>query len=136
MASSDRSDDEVQLVHAFFREGRRERALHLLSTPRGRRKLLLGLAHTRDLAPSVLRPIESSAQTPEAINKLLVALGAPSHCYLVSEAAELDQCELPLREALLRVVGCGFGTIVSCLTGRLAYYESEEPGERFVLLRD
>ena len=128
-------DHETQVVRAFFREGRRDRTLALLRTPRGRRKFVLSLAHSRDLEPSVRVPIPPSAQSPEVIAGLLQGLGASTRCYVISEASELDGQELPLEDALRRVVGCGFGTIVSCVPGRIAYYESEEPGERFLLVR-
>jgi hypothetical protein len=33
------------------------------------------------------------------------------------------------------VVGSSSGTFVSCIPGRLAYFEGEDPGARFILLR-
>lgn len=42
---------------------------------------------------------------------------------------------MPLDEALRAVVGRGMGAFVSCVPGRLAYFESEEPGSRYLLHR-
>jgi hypothetical protein len=52
--------------------------------------------------------------------------GAPETCYALSEDSELDGKEIPLSEALKEVVGCGMGTFLSCLAGRLAYFEDED----------
>ncbi len=40
-----------------------------------------------------------------------------------------------LTDALAAVVGRGFGTILVCIPGSLAYYEGEDPGERYILER-
>jgi hypothetical protein len=40
---------------------------------------------------------------------------------------------MPLSKALSSTVGYGMGTLISCVPGELAYYESEERGERYVL---
>jgi hypothetical protein len=69
------------------------------------------------------------------IRQLLEARGAPGTCHLFSEDPDLDGVTLPLSEALEAIVGRGVGTLVSCLPGRLGYYEGEEPGERYILER-
>jgi hypothetical protein len=40
---------------------------------------------------------------------------------------------MPLDQALKATVGNGIGTILSCIPGKLAYFEDEE--ERFILHR-
>jgi hypothetical protein len=52
---------------------------------------------------------------------------------LISEDPALDQKELPLVHALEQIVGCGMGTVLSCIPGRLAFVETED--ERFILER-
>jgi len=49
----------------------------------------------------------------------------------LSESREIDRRVMPLADALVAVVGRGLGTVLSCLPGRLAYYESEE-GDRYM----
>jgi hypothetical protein len=95
----------------------------------------MGLAHFADLDPRFARPIAAAEQTPEAIARLLTHEGAPAVCYCLSEDRTLDERELPLRDALHRVVGAGMGTFLSCVPGRLAYFESEERGARYILVR-
>jgi hypothetical protein len=47
----------------------------------------------------------------------------------------LDARTLPLKEALGLILGMSPGTLVSCIPGRLAYFEGEEKGARFILER-
>jgi hypothetical protein len=53
--------------------------------------------------------------------------------FAISEDPALDQKQLPLVEALKQIVGCGMGTVLSCIPGRLAFVETED--ERFILER-
>ena len=73
--------------------------------------------------------------TPEALERLLKSKGVPANCYCLSENDELDGQELPLGAALEQVVGYGMGTFISCLPGRLAYFEGEVARERYILVR-
>jgi hypothetical protein len=57
---------------------------------------------------------------------LLRDRGAPATCVLFSAAADLDAREMPLDNALAAVVGWNPGTFISCIPGRLAYFEDEE----------
>ena len=42
---------------------------------------------------------------------------------------------MPLRDALEGTIGQGMGTIICCVPGRLAYFEGEDMGARFVLAK-
>src|SRR6266550_7663490 len=57
----------------------------------------------------------------------------PGLCWLVSERSDWDGRQMPLAEALEAVVGTGFGTIISCIPGRLGYFEGEMPRDRNLL---
>ena len=122
------------LVRAFIAPERRERYLGLLASPRGREKLRRALAHLRDLDPRCTHELPKGVHTPAEIEVLLRSKGAPPECVLLAEDAALDGCRLPLADALDAVIGRGMGTLISCLPGRLAFYEGEGPGERYLLL--
>jgi hypothetical protein len=111
---------------------RRDRYLKLLSTTRGRDKFRSALAHFRDLDPRFATRV-SGGDTASAIAARLHAKGAGPTCYVLSENAELDDRELPLTQVLDEVYARGLGTLLSCVPGRLAYFESEEASERFIL---
>ncbi len=66
---------------------------------------------------------------------MLLQAGAPETCYVFSEWNELDTKEMKLDEALTACIGYGMGTVLSCIPGRLAFYEAEGPGQRFILQR-
>ena len=55
---------------------------------------------------------------------------------MMSSGEELDGRELDLAEALREVIGKGFGTLISCLPGRLAYFEGEAPTHRYICPRE
>jgi hypothetical protein len=54
---------------------------------------------------------------------------------VISSDKELDKRQMDLREALNEVVGRRQGTFISCVPGELAYFEGEEPKERYVCHR-
>jgi hypothetical protein len=45
---------------------------------------------------------------------------------MVSEDSAVDRKQLPLLSALEQVVGHGTGTFITCIPGRLAYFEDED----------
>jgi len=123
------------VIRAFVAPERQERLLTLLGSGRGRAKLRGGLAHFGALDTRYVVPIPAAEQSPEAIARLLRQRGAPATCVVLAEDAALDGQALPLEDALRGVVGRGMGAFVSCVAGELAYFESEEPGERCLLSR-
>lgn len=123
------------IVAAFVREPRQERYLELLKNERGRRKIRNELAHFTNFSPQAIVHIPAEKQTPPLIERLLLGFGASRHCSIFSELEDCDASDIPLRDALDAVVGRGIGAIISCGPS-LAYYESEDPGIRFILRKD
>ncbi len=66
--------------------------------------------------------------------KEVAASSAPDTCYVMG-GEDLDGRTLDLRDALQEVVGRNIGTVLSCIPGKLAYYEGENEGERYILER-
>ena len=128
-------EHEPAFVKAFIVRTKQERYLELLSKPKRRKAVLDSLAHFKDLDPRFEVPIPPSAHSPSGIERFLRSRGAPSECYLISEDAALDGRAVALSEALSSIVGRGMGTLLSCIPGRLGYYEGEEGGERWLLER-
>jgi hypothetical protein len=129
------SDHATALFTAFIVPSRRERYTNLLENSKGRAKLRTYLAHCHDLDPRHAKRITPSNLENRAIAEQLRKRGAPARCYVVAEAQELDGQTLSLEEALDAVVGQGGGAFLSCVPGILAYYEGEDPGERYILER-
>jgi hypothetical protein len=40
---------------------------------------------------------------------------------------------MSLREAISKVEGSNYGTLVSCIAGKLAYFETEDKSGRYIL---
>ena len=130
--------DEIErlVVEAFVAPSRRARYFEALRNPKRRQKILNRLDHQVDDIDARFRVrIPQREQHPPEIEVLLRSKGAPDKCYVLSASDRFDRSELLLREALRGVVGYGVGTLISCIPGRLGYYESEGPGCRFILER-
>jgi len=69
---------------------------------------------------------EGHLQGIENIYQLLKSKGAGLTCLAISEDSEIDGQELDLRAALEHVNGRQIGTILSCVPGKLAYFEGED----------
>ncbi|MDQ3238250.1 MAG: hypothetical protein M3Q54_12040 [Actinomycetota bacterium] len=128
-------DHERAMVRAFFAPEKRARCLSLLSTVRGRRKLVSNLAHLDALDARFARRLDPRDQDVDEIERQLKERGAPVLCYVISENPSLDLRRMKLSEALQATVGSGMGTFISCSAGRLAYFEGEEPGSRYICER-
>ena len=126
---------EQAFVESFVQRQRRERTLDCLSDSKKRRKFTDRFAHngTDILEPKTLRSIEPSQQNPDSICAIFRKLGAPDSCHLISEG-DFDGQDTELLKALKQVVGYGMGTVISCIPGRLGYFEGELR-ERYILQR-
>jgi hypothetical protein len=125
------SPHELLFVDKFLIPERRGRWLDALASPKRRHSFMSRLADSRDFVPERMHPVAPVMQTATAIERLLRSLGAPEHCYVLSQLSDADGKLLPLGNALETVVGLGLGTALSCIPGRLLYYEEETPGKRW-----
>lgn len=129
------SGEEIEgFVRAFIHKERRDRWRTLLRSAKGRRKLVHTFDHGLDFDPRWAERVEPMPAATDLARRLRKA-GAGEEVYLLSSDWELDGQTLGLEEALGRVIGSGFGTYVVCVPDRLAYFESEEVGERYLLRR-
>jgi hypothetical protein len=123
--------DEEATIRAFIRPPRRKRWLQSLGSEKRRKKFLEGLNHGADIDE---RYTTSLPSPNAAVIAALNACGAPATCYVLSNTPALDGREMPLVDAVTEADLNGWGTIISCLPGRLAYYYGES-GERRLLLQ-
>jgi hypothetical protein len=127
------TEHEEALIRAFILPQRQSRYLELLPNPKRRKDVTRELAHFKHVDVRFAVPIPSSQRGYAGILGLLTGKGAPETCYAVSEDDELDGKELLLSDSLKKIVGYGMGTFLSCIPGRLAYFEDED--ERWILER-
>ncbi len=127
---------EKALFEAFVVPSKRRRYLELLGTERGREKIRFALDHFGDLDLHYCHRIKPSQQRFDNILQALNNLGAPPVCYVMSSDADLDRRQMDLSAALKNIIGLGQGAFVSCVPGKLAYFESEEKNERYICHRE
>ncbi len=127
------SDHERATIASFIVTRKQERYLGFLAKPQHRKKLTARLAHFKDLDPRFVAAIPPSQQGAPDIARILRLKGAPDLCWIISEDRRLDGSTLELSSALAKVVGYGMGTFLSCIPGKLAYFEDED--QRFILQR-
>jgi len=129
-------EHEQATVDSFIRRERQEQYRLRLRSNKTRQKFMNShFHHMRDLDERFATRIEPRDQTPERIYELLQNQGAPERCYVISAMSDRDGEEADLRPALEEIVGVESGTFLSCIPGKLAYFEGEEPGERYILRR-
>jgi hypothetical protein len=107
--------------------------LSLLETKRGAQLFRDELPHFRHFDNRFIQRIPPADQTVAGVLRIMEELGAGELCVVISETAMLHGRELPLRSALLQTLGHSQGTVLWCRPRSLAYYEGEEPGDRFIL---
>jgi hypothetical protein len=138
------TEHEQATVKAFVVRGRQERFSSFLLNPKNRKKFTQELAHFRwfdgRFATAVSWKVDPSLklwdrylQGKENVSRLLKSKGAGQTCWVISEDSKIDGQELRLESALETVLGSGMGTILSCLPGKLAYFEGED--EALILVR-
>jgi hypothetical protein len=128
------SPHESAFVESFIVKQRRERVLEQLASSKNRHKFTSKFDHhgLDYFIPECIRSIEPRYQHPPDITSILRAMGAPEDCHVIGGRRDGENMEL--LAALKETVGYGIGTVLSCIPGKLAYFEGELR-ERFLLVR-
>ena len=126
---------EELFARCFITPPKRARYAALLATEKGRTKALNALHHMHDLDNRYARLLTSDEDTAAEILRMLREHGAPAMCYVISADREIDGRELPLDAAIDRIHCTNFGTVISCIPGKLAYLETEDIKFRYILRR-
>ncbi len=125
------NEHEEKTVDAFIVREKRERYKSLLSNARKRAATLARLNHFRDLDENYATWLPSNAP----IEMMLRQAGSPEEVYIISSVKGIDGKLMSLDDAVHKVVASGWGTIISCIPGQLAYYHGEEREQRAILQR-
>src|SRR5690606_24346034 len=120
---------EEATIHAFISPQRRARWISCLASQKRRAKFLDRLNHCRDIDERYASELPQNSNVVATLKDR----GAPALCYVISDTTALDGRELPLSQAVEETELGGWGTIISCVPGQLAYYY-DECGERRLLL--
>jgi len=132
-ATIENVDHETATIRAFVLPGRQQRFLKFLSSSKTRRRFTSELAHFKALDVRFALKIPPREHDPKSVARLLTQMGAGPKCWVISENSDTDAREMNLEAALRETIGYGMGTFISCIPGRLAYFEDED--DRFILTR-
>lgn len=124
--------NELLLFKAFIIKQRQDRYINLVATDKGRKKLRTYIAHFEDIESKHSTSLHSLKTDLELVD-LLKSHGAPSKCYIIAENSKYDMKTLPLNDAIKQLFNSGIAFFLSCIPGKLAYYESENSSQRLLL---
>lgn len=126
---------EVEFVRSFIISEKQERYLSLLKNKKGRLKIRFGFNHRNDLNPTYATLIPKNLQSVDSVERLLKKKGASNDCYVLSSNSNTNEEFMALDNALEETLGKGMGTLISCIPGKLAYFELEDINEKYILER-
>lgn len=125
------SSHETAFVEAFVVPDKRSRYLEFLPNPMRRGEILNRWNHFFNFLPE--RATQISRTSALELTEELRRRGAGRLGYVIGDG-DSDGNELPLEIAIENALASGWGTVVSCLPGRLALYLQEyPPGNAFIL---
>lgn len=130
------TEHEEATIKAFVLRNKQERFLSFIKNPKNRKKFTAELANFNDFdqrfITSVPWKVDPSLslwgkhlQGIENVSRLLHSKGAGEICWVISGNSKIDGQEMDLEAALENVVGSDWGTILSCIPGKLAYFKGE-----------
>jgi hypothetical protein len=124
---------EESFVRAFIVKSKQPRYLTKLASLKHRRDFLSRLhgGHL-DYDPQYADHLPGS-HTGAMIIESLRKLGAPTMCHAIG--GEMDGTELPLDQAVQTIHAMGDGVVLSCIPGKLAYYEAGTTNGSYILKR-
>jgi hypothetical protein len=125
-------EHEILLIKQFVVKDRQDRYLNLLQTDKGRNKFKSYISHFKDLNKKYCIPAYTLHSHVELYD-LLKLEGAPNTCYIISENSKYDLRFLDITDAGKQLFSSGISFFLSCIPGKLAYYEGEDINERFLL---
>jgi len=125
------STHEVAFVETFVVPDKRSRYLEFLPNPKRRAEILSRWNHFFDFIPE--RATQIPRTSASELAQVLRRRGAGRLAYVIGDSSS-DARELPLEDAIESALASGWGTVVSCVPGRLALYLQEfPPGDTFIL---
>ncbi len=125
------NEHEEKFITSFLLKEKRNRWQTQLNDPQKRSEHLNRLNHFHDLDEKYVTWLKRNAD----IEQLLRQSGSPEQVYILSAFINIDGKFMILADAIDQTVRGGWGTIISCIPGRLAYYYDECDERRALLIR-
>lgn len=125
---------ELGFIKSFIVKEKQERFLLLTKGKKSRNKLRLLLAHKISLNIEKITPLKKEDDNIESIYEKLKNLGSPDNCHLICESIKFDNKNMKLRNAIEELYYTDYGCVISCIPGKLAYFQGEDVFNRAILI--
>ena len=134
------NEHEKKFISSFLLKEKQDRYVYLLSNiDSGRRSEGLNrLNHCHDLNENYVTWLNARSHLPQTNNGIAEYLqrkGSPNKVYVIGGSDAVDGKTMALAEAIDTIQQIGWGAIISCIPGQLAYYYDEEGERRAILAR-
>ena len=133
---SNNKSSEADFFTWFLEENQARRFASLLNTKSGRARIIFTLSHYIKLDSKFSTDVSKLSVSSKNLIKLAKDKGAPTICYVMSEAKSLDGKEVILDEAIEDILINGCAALVSCIPGKLGFYFSEDARECYLVEKD
>jgi len=121
---------EIAFIKSFVDKDKQERLLILVQKNRNKFRSLI--PHKIEINKKYASFLDKQ-EDKEFIYQSLKKYGAPDICHVICENSKYDNIEMNLREGLHELFTVDFGYIISCIPGKLAYYQGEDSYNRAIL---
>lgn len=132
-------DIEMKIISAFIIKRKKTRAAYELCNNKKRNDFIWRIGHYNHFDNRFIHKITQPVNSYKVIYDILKKYNAPDECYVLSYNDSIDGKIALLEDALKEVVFWGPG-LISCIHGKLAYFEEEVTGgpapERYLLINN
>lgn len=123
---------EIEIINSFVVHNKCDRYKEFVQSKKNRNKFIQQLYHFKDFDPRKtinLRDIGIKSQ--QELVKELHNRGGKEDCYIISTLKEIDGKIYSLEKSISYTMDSFEGIIISCVPGKLAYFEDED--EKLIL---
>ena len=125
------NEHEEKFITSFILKEKRNRWQTQLDDIQKRAAFINRLDHLHDLNEKYVTWLKRNVD----IEQMLTYAGSPDQVYILSASQRIDGRLLQLTDAIDQTIRFGWGTVISCIPGRLAFYYDECGERRAILVR-
>lgn len=116
------NEHERRLIEIFVTPEKKDVYLALLRSKNGRDKFINELPRFKGLDKKYA--LKNELNKKDIIKELVS--GGSDNCYVISGSKEYDTKTMPIKDAVDMVFESESGAIISCIPGKLIYYEGAD----------
>lgn len=133
-SNMDNFSHEIGFIRSFVTKNKQDRFIGFVRSKKHRGEFASELDHPNFISLRFAKEIAPVDQNPDSIATILRRKTKRDRCFVISTNESINQKHMLIEDALENTVGHSYGTILSIIPGRLAYFEDED-GDRFILAK-